>query len=52
MQNQYSLATDGFVWAIKTISGGTVFKATRRFQGIWECETFRFEDNAKAWAGI
>jgi hypothetical protein len=52
MQSQYSLATDGFVWAVATLSGNTVYKASRRFQGVWECETFRFESNAKAWAGV
>ena len=52
MQSKYSVATDGFVWPIKTSCGGTAFKASRRFLGIWECETFRFEENAKAWAGI
>ena len=52
MQSQYSVATDGFVWAVETPSGGTVYKASRRFLGVWECETFRFESNAKAWAGI
>lgn len=52
MQSQYSLATDGFVWAVATLSGTTVYKASRRFKGVWECETFRFESNARAWAGI
>lgn len=52
MQTTYSLATDGHVWEVKTTSGGIVYKASRRFQGVWECETFRFLDNAKAWAGI
>jgi hypothetical protein len=51
MQSQYSVATEGHVWEIKT-SNGTAYKASRRFQGVWECDTFRFIDNAKAWAGI
>jgi hypothetical protein len=52
MKTNYSLATGGCVWEVKTLSGGTVYKASRRFQGAWECETFRFLDNAKAWAGV
>lgn len=52
MQSKYSVVTEGTVWEVKTISGGTVYKATRRLNGVWDCETFRFLDNAKAWAGI
>jgi len=52
MQSIHSLATDGYVWEVKTISGNTIYQASRRFKGIWETETFRFEGNARAWAGI
>ena len=49
--SQYSIATEGQVWEVKT-TAGIAYKASRRFLGVWECETFRFIDNAKAWAGI
>ena len=52
MQSKYSVVTEGTVWEAKTISGGTVYKASRRLNGVWECESFRFLNNAKAWAGI
>lgn len=51
-QATHSVATEGCVWEVKTLSGGTVYKASRRINGVWDCETFRFLDNAKAWAGI
>lgn len=52
MQTNHSVVTEGCVWEVKTLSGSVVYKASRRLNGVWDCETFRFLDNAKAWAGI